>query len=306
MLSERAKRRTFCRCEPARMRACPLCRTLAASAGRRLPPTSLCMHQAIIACFFLISIPPVCLAVLGPFQTRQCSGHLLAQPGCPSACCPPLRADGGGGGGASGLEPAASSSSLGDWAAATKRAQPSFGKLAGARRPARPRAPLRLASAARQPVHRRISRCIYAQGLRCGPHCMLTSGACPRLPAPMLGRARPELSARKRAGPLPWDAVSERSATEEDAVSLASAGDAAAEGAAGEGDPDGAARAGSGAGARADPARAAPRLAGVALAEAAESAGGALAGWVTGLVRSGARCRAGRRVLRACPAEAGL
>ena len=122
----------------------------------------------------------------------------------------------------------------------------------------------------------------------------------------MLGRARPELSARKRAGPLPWDAVSERSATEEDAVSLASAGDAAAEGAAGEGDPDGAARAGSGAGARADPARAAPRLAGVALAEAAESAGGALAGWVTGLVRSGARGRAGRRVLRACPAEAGL
>jgi len=102
--------------------------------------------------------------------------------------------------------------------------------------------------------------------------------------------------ARARAGPLPWDAVSERSATEEDAVSLASAGDAAAERTAGEGDPDGAARAGGGAGARADPARAAPRLAGVALAEAAESAGGALAGWVTGLVRSGARCRAGRRV----------
>ena len=32
----------------------------------------------------------------------------------------------------------------------------------------------------------------------------------------------------------------------------------------------------------------APRLAGAALAEAAETAGGALAGWVTGLVRSGA------------------
>ncbi|KAK9835955.1 hypothetical protein WJX81_001375 [Elliptochloris bilobata] len=115
-----------------------------------------------------------------------------------------------GGPAAVGLEAAASSSSLGEWAAATKRSQPSFGKL---------------------------------------------------------------------AGPLPWDAVSERSATEEDAASVASAGDHV------EGPPEGLLE-GTPGGTAGE--QRAPRLAGVALAEAAETAGGALAGWVTGLVRSDA------------------